>query len=152
MRYKFKPQTCLLVAGIAASACATCYYPQTAATTVCFYSGSAVDTIYWQGGATFTTVHATSDWNRNVPNTTQVSNSGKYLVSVVSYNNGNGGYNTYNADTPVYCYGPAQFLDAAGNTDSVPYWEANLVRGSYSFASPASGGTWGEATGSPTCN
>jgi len=50
MKYKFKPQTGILVAGmLAASYASACFWQQTDA--ICFASGTSVDTIYWNGGA-----------------------------------------------------------------------------------------------------
>jgi hypothetical protein len=115
MRFKFKPQTGILVAGLLAATYAeACYYQATGA--VCVAAGTSVDDIYWNntsGSPTHKVVTASSDWIIN-------SGAGHY-VSV----SGSGSYQGYGNDggtIPDYCTGPVHFTDASGNTASVSSW------------------------------
>ncbi len=141
MKYKFLPQTCLLVGGLAATLYADCWYQQTATLTYCFYSGAAVDTLSWHGSGGSSTVYATSSWNQWEQNGVK-----GYLNSVVYYF-GTNPRDNYDYQPPTYCYGPAKFTDPAGNTDSVPYWENGAAYG-YSIPDPPLNGLeWGVPQG-----
>lgn len=122
MRFKFKPQTGILVAGLLAATYAeACYYQGTSA--VCVTAGSTVDDIAWSSATTVTRyITASSDW-------VVYSNtgSGKYLVWTGT---GPGGYNGTASDGGSivgYCTGPVHFTDAAGNTASVASWSAGSI-------------------------
>jgi hypothetical protein len=140
MRFKFKPQTCMLVAGLVTSAYATCYYQQTSAT--CFPSGAQVDAIYFpsQNGS-YTAVYATSAWNVGANN-------------VVTTSNGSQGYATYTpASPPGYCQGPAKFTEPVSGHQTTTYWQNSAADrfGTYPVPNNPPGGFWGTTTGT-TCS
>lgn len=142
MKYSFKPQTALLVAGMVATAYASCYIQATSGTAVCFASGTTVDMInYWHSGPA--AVIATSDWVKGYQSGTSQT---KNLLN--AYTIGGVGSSGYTSDTPVYCYGPAKFVGPGGN-ETVSYWENGAAAGSPSppTAGPANGGYWGLPTG-----
>lgn len=120
MKYKFKPQTGILVAGLLAVtyAEATCWYQGTSA--VCFLSGDTVDQIVWNNGTSTskTPVTATADWSVNAP-----AGGTGYLVHSGT---GGTGYTTYTADPsvtdPTSCDGPGQFRDYSNHLTSVNDW------------------------------
>jgi len=142
MRFKLKPQTCMLVAGLVTSAYATtCYYQQTSAT--CFLSGAEVDRIYFPSlpSGSYKQVLATSNWI-------------VYANNVVTTPNGNQGHTTYTAPPlgpPPYCSGPAKFTEpVSGHLTTTP-WQNNTAD-YISFANPVppnpvGGGFWGTTTG-----
>lgn len=122
MKYKFKPQTAILVAGmLAATYASACYYQQTSA--VCYVSGDTVDTILWSGGAVSLgtkPVIASSDWLVNA-----TGSSGYFTWDSQS---GGPSYSDPLGDgggLPEYCSGPAHFLDFSGHSTSVNSWVAN---------------------------
>ena len=145
MKFKFKPQTCVLVAGLAAASYAeACYYQLTSAT--CFNSGDTVDNFYYYTTPSYaaTPVIATSNWLSNSNNVTTV-------------NNGSQGYSSHTSPTgPQYCSGPAKFVDPAGHTDTLGTWENGSACGG--FVTPGvscipftvTGQVWGNVSGS-TC-
>ncbi|HEV2391609.1 MAG TPA: hypothetical protein VG146_04510 [Verrucomicrobiae bacterium] len=66
MKFKFKPQTAVLIGGMLAAAYAeACYYSNT--TAICFVSGNQVDTIPWPDGTSTANVYATGDFTANAP-------------------------------------------------------------------------------------
>ena len=125
MKFSFKPQKAILVAGVAAAAYAqACYYQNTAV--LCFQAATTVDRINWyddhtgiSASQTSSPVTATQDWFA-------YSVSGHYYVGVGP------GYTSYTADTseqnPIGCSGPAQFLDFTGHTISLA-WQYNVASG-----------------------
>ncbi len=140
MRFKFKPHTCMLVAGLVTSAYATCYYQQTSA--ICFPSGAQVDAIYFpsQNGS-YTVVSATSDWI-------------VYANNVVTTPNGNQGHTTYTSppSKPPYCQGPAKFTEpVSGHLTTTPWQNSAADRfGTYPVPDNPPGGFWGTTSGA-TC-
>jgi hypothetical protein len=142
MKYKFKAQTCILVAGMVASAYATCYMQETSGTAICFAAGQTVDYIYyWHGGTLSDDVVATSDWVHGYQ--TGTSQTKNFLNA---YTTGSG-YSTYTADKPLYCYGPAKFLGPGGN-ETVSYWENGAASNNKQVPDYPTGGAWGLPTGS----
>jgi len=120
MKYKFKPQTGILVAGmLAASYASACFWQQTDA--ICFASGTSVDTIYWNGGGAGTAeVYASSDWWVNADGP-----SGYFYWSSPAVGTGNVNYTDDSHANPSLCSGPAHFLDYSGHNTSVNSWVAN---------------------------
>lgn len=117
MKYKFKPQTAIMVAGLLATCYAdACYYSGTQA--VCFTSGSVVDGICWADGlATPSKITATSDWLLfATPNLIYTGNGAGGAAN---------GSPTGNASS--HCTGPAQFKDYSGHTTSVTTWMDHSV-------------------------
>jgi len=143
MKFKFKAQTCLVVAGLATTAyAATCFYQQTAGTTICFHSGDSVDTLHWNSGNK--TVFATSDWNHGHQNS-----SFQTLTSVTTVTSGQGIIN-YSSQPPDYCYGPAKVVNpSTGLNETLSYWESGALTGVPTPPStPLSGGSfWGVTNG-----
>lgn len=139
MRFKFKPQTGILVAGLLAATYAeACYYQGTSA--VCVQSGTQVDAISWSNHPMdpAKAVTASADWV-----VYSDTGSGKYLVWSGT---GPGGYNGTAGDggsLPTYCTGPVHFQDASGNTASVASWSggsADIYRHFNSAYTPAGAG------------
>ncbi len=140
MKYKFKPQTGILVAGmLAATYASACYYQGTSA--LCFASGDTVDTIYWNGptaGLGSQPIIASVNWlvNANGP-------SGYFSWSTPI---GTGGRETRTGDggtVPSYCSGPAHFLDFSGHSTSINSWVSNSAdpnRSAQTFKQYYSGG------------
>ena len=122
MKYKFKSQTGILVAGmLAATYASACYYQQTSA--LCFASGDTVDTIVWNGifGPSQGTAYviASSDWL-----VTATGSSGYFTWDSSS---GGPSYSDPTPDgssAPTYCSGPAHFLDKSSHNTSVNSWMA----------------------------
>lgn len=123
MRFKFKPQTGLLVAGLlAASYSEACYYQGTSA--VCIASGATVDGITWNSntGAGQQPITASQDWIVYAQANHHVVWSGT----------GAGGYQGTGGDggtLPNYCVGPVHFTDASGNTSSFASWSYGEIFG-----------------------
>ena len=149
-KYKFSPKTGLLVAGLIVGAYAEACYTNPPTQAICFRSGDTVDTIYWpsyySGFTAASTVTATADWTHGY----QSAGAGTLSAYITG-----SGYASATPDTPVSCYGPAEFTDPAGNTDTVPYWE-NGAAASGSPGVPTnpkndSSATWGEVDTSVTC-
>ena len=119
MKFKFKPQTGILVAGILAATYAeACYYQTTSA--VCIAASTTVDNIYWNNPFTGnpTPVTASADWTID-------SGPGHYVAI-----SGAGAYQGYVNDggsIPNYCTGPVHFTDASGNTASVASWSVGAL-------------------------
>jgi hypothetical protein len=141
MKFKFKPQTCMLVAGIVTSAYATCYYQLTSAT--CFTSGTVVDNMSFllnPGGTGIDTpIKASQDWVAQVNN-------------VTTTNNGHQGYSSWSSiSTPLACSGPAKFTDpVSGQNETISLWENNSCLGSPATV-PVSPPYWGNV-GTTTCS
>jgi len=122
MKYKFKPQTGILVAGmVAATYASACYYQGTSA--LCFASGATVDTILWGGDASLNLgtkpVIASSDW--------LVYPNGPTGFFYWSTPIGSAGRAVATRDTGTvqsYCSGPAHFMDFSSHSTSVT-WVAN---------------------------
>lgn len=142
MKFKFKPQTGILVAGVLAATYAqACFYQQTQA--VCVLAGSTVDSITWQdGNPTQRFVTASADWIVN-------AQGGHYLVV-----SGSGPYGNYGDDggsLPAYCSGAVHFKDGAGNTVSVSSWYGGSTDpNGYPKIDPGSKGIFA-GTGDGTC-
>jgi len=126
MKYKFKSQTGILVAGmLAATYASACFYSQTSA--ICFASGTTVDTIYWGGngyGQGQNNVIASSDWWVNADGP-----SGYFYWSSPAVGTGNSNTTDDNHANPAFCSGPAHFLDKSGHNTSVNSWMANSANG-----------------------
>ena len=129
MKYKFKPQTGLLVAGLlAASYANACLYQATAVK--CVASGDTIDTIYWNSdysnykslGLGSQPVTATQDW------WVTANGSSGYLSYQTTGHGTN--YTNYRADNGTvntkYCSGPAQFKDFSLHSTSVT-WVPNTA-------------------------
>src|SRR5271166_2167209 len=117
MKYKFKPQTCLLVAGLLAATYAeACYYQNTSV--LCVANGVTVDTHNWlDNTGTGITLTATTDW--------VVSYTSPHLVW---QSTGAGGATSYTGGgNQYYCHGPAKFLDYSSHSVSVPDWMADSI-------------------------
>lgn len=129
MKYKFKPQTAILVAGIMAAAYAEACYQQVTSAYCGIAAGTPLNTTigWWNDDGTqgsSSVVKARTDW---------------YYQATDMWLPGTGsGYNTVNNDgnQPTYCHGPAEFADWAGQTvyatwgdgDSA-YFDSNLKFG-----------------------
>ena len=141
MKYRFKPQTCLLVAGLlAATYSEACYYQNTSV--LCVTSGSTVSTWTWNiNPYNQATVTATQDW--------YVYDTSHHLVYVGSGNSGNTRIiNSSGAANSGDCHGAASFKDVSNHTVSVPDW-------SYGSVGSGSGvATWyyGASTSGGTCS
>jgi len=153
MKYKFKSQTGILVAGLlAASYANACFYQQTAS--LCFASGATVDTIYWAGDNAHGTsdVKASSDWWMLANGST-----GYLTYSAPGTGPGHSAQTTDNGSKPL-CHGPASFKDYTLDTISVTDWvpnSANLSADNAGLSNYATYSTYtsltsGTATGS-TC-
>ena len=145
MRFSFKPQTGILVAGLLAATYAeACYYQTTSA--VCVSAGTQVDTIRWNnttGVPVNTPITASSDWT--------VSSGVGHQVVV----SGSGTYEGFGADggsIPSFCLGPVHFTDAAGNTASVSSWSRGTIDGLNVAKTPADAGIYEGTGGSPGCS
>ena len=125
MKYKFKPQRGIVVAGLLAGAYAqACWYQNT---TDCAVSGTHVDTLeFFEGNAI---VSATSSWFTYV------------------YSFGSGVPNGYSSHTRTPCAGPAKFVNPEGHTQTLDYWEYGLANGNQGLGS---GFQTGKVTGT-TC-
>lgn len=95
-KYNFRPQTCLLVMGVVASAYAFCYTQVTSGTAVCFYSGDSVDSLAWPslGPGGSTTVIATADWVKG-KQTGTVQDGKNFLNAYSTGGAGNGSYSPW---------------------------------------------------------
>lgn len=144
MRFSFKPQTGILVAGLLAATYAeACYYQTTSA--VCVAASTQVDQILWSnGGSSYTPIYASADWT--------ISSGVGYQVVV----SGSGTYAGYGYDggmIPDYCTGPVHFMDASGNTASVSSWSAwSSYGGGGTIPTPANHGIYEGTGGSPGCS
>ncbi len=107
MKYKFKPQTAILVAGIMAAAYSEACVQQ-ATQVLCVTSGTSLSTdVQWHN----------SDGSNGLTASPTARTDWYYAASDALQLNVATGYNSYTADYssyPAYCYGPAQFTDAAG--------------------------------------
>ena len=144
MKFKFKPQTGILVAGLLAATYAeACYYQTTSA--VCVPAGTQVDYFYWNntyGTRPFVSITASADWTIN-------SGQGHY----VAVYGPSGPYQAYGNDggwIPDFCTGPVHFTDAAGNTASVSSWSAGSISGSPAYT-PNGQGIYEGTVGSYGC-
>lgn len=144
MRFSFKPQTGVLVAGLLAATYAeACYYQTTSA--VCIAAGTTVDSITWSTDTSHPkSVVASSDWT--------ISSGVGYQVVV----SGSGTYEGFGADggtIPSYCTGPVHFTDAAGNTASVSGWSRHSTDNSgLGPIQPSDVGIYEGTGGSPGCS
>ena len=116
MKYKFKPQTCVLVAGLLAATYAeACFYQNTSV--LCAANGAVVDAHGWlDGSGSGISLTATSDWVE--------SDTSPHLVW---QSTGAGGTDSYTGGTEYHCHGPAKFYDYSGHSVSVPDWMANSL-------------------------
>lgn len=116
MKYKLKPQTGLLIAGLLSSAYANaCWYTTSM---VCYSSGIQVDTVYFSPSSK--AIYASADWE--IDYGTQTPN----------------GFGKPNNGPNVYCSGPAHFANpiTMGN-ETISYWQDNV--GSGGSATPKDG-------------
>lgn len=141
MKFIFKPQTSILVAGLLAAAYAeACYYQATSA--VCIAAGTTgLDSWVWDNGGGTVNVTASSDWiiyaspNHHLV----VSGSGTYK-----------GYGSDGGTIPAWCTGPVHFADASNNTVSVTSWSAYSIT-SGTGVTPGDAGIYEGTAGSPGC-
>jgi hypothetical protein len=145
-KYKFSPKTGLLVAGLIVGAYAEACYNNPPSQAVCYFAGATVDAISWNGGAQDVT--ATQDWTDG-----DLYYGGKGLLH--AHVTATSGYLAATDDSLLYCYGPAKFIDGAGNTDTVSYWENNVAGGGdlppYNGPANDANATWGALDTNTTC-
>lgn len=143
MKFKFKPQTGVLVAGLLAAAYSeACYYQGT--TAVCIASGTPVDQIWWNNPYTgfSKSITASADWTITSTKHLVVSGSGTY-----------GGFQSDGGTIPDYCTGPVHFTDASGGTSSFNSWSYQSISpgGVGSAYAPSDAGIFEGTAGSPGC-
>jgi hypothetical protein len=105
MKYKLKPQTAILIAGLVSAAYGqTCYYTTSM---VCYYSGATVDTCNMNGNTAPVSIKASAEWDLN------------YSTTVCC----GGGHSTLPSGN-VYCSGPAHFSNPVTSHDeTISYWQ-----------------------------
>ena len=124
MRFKFKPQTAMLIGGLlAVSYSEACWYSGTKAT--CYVSGDQVDTITWADNGTTSAVTAQGDFTYSAPPGHQIAYQGTGSGGHVSLSN------ILNIVPTPHCIGAASFLDRASHSTSLTWENANLDGGFY---------------------
>jgi hypothetical protein len=157
MKFKFKPQTALMVGGLLAATYASACWIQ-GSTAVCFTSGTTVDRIHFDqvgwnssAGTISRDVIATQDWKYNATNSaTSLVYSGSQSGSGhASYT---GAY-PYSPTTQIlYCGGPAKFQDAAGQWCTVSEWVNDSIDGGSHSGQPPTIYDQATTSGSTTCS
>lgn len=156
MRFKFKPQTALMVGGLLAAtfASASCFIQ--GSTAICYTSGSVVDNIPWQADTdwspnpTAQDVIATADWTYNASNP---ANSLVYSGA----QNGHGYVNSYDSpgythNTVIQCNGPVKFKDPSGQYQTVSRWNNGIVSGTTNYKPSLLIQDQATVSGSTTCS
>ena len=138
--YVFRPQTGILIAGLLAASYAEACYTSAPSQAICFNAGDTVDQLTWHNGTDTKLVIATASWTHGM------QSGGVGLLNGIVQGSGHNQI----MDPPSWCYGSAKYIDGAGTTDTVPYWENNASQSSGITppATPVNGGThvwaWGE--------
>jgi hypothetical protein len=132
MKFKFKPQTALLVGAVLATTYAeACWYSGTHA--LCFVANQQVDTIYYPDGVNSSAVVATGDFIADAPGGHTLTYQGT----------GSGGYSSVSGGTiyyPPFCTGPAKFTDLSGHSISLE-WENDTTSSGFPGPSMYEDGT-----------